>query len=273
MNILKLSWAEFKDLVNNEDYQVIMNESDSVYSLTLFNTSVIFRCDILKNTPAGVDQLDFENNYKASVNKRIYNKVIIGNGSADMPLLNSDPGSSSFGAVVRNIPKTRATYSASAEGIVPAASATDIFTINGSATKTIYIHKITVSGTRTAHAHDRVILLKRSTANSGGTSVVRSIVPHDSVNDLATAVVRSYTANPTLGTLVGNIYAATVSFPAQTPSNAQGNGGASVPWQWNYVDIGQPIILRGTAQQVSINLNSVTIAGGLLHFAIEWSEE
>lgn len=183
------------------------------------------------------------------------------------------PEFAAFGLVVRPLPYARQTYSATVEGLVPATLATDVFTIIGSATKTVYVHKITVNGTRTAHAHDLVILNKRSTANTGGTSTVRTIVPHDSSNEAATAVVRSYTANPTVGTLVGNIFSSRVSFPVQTPSNAQGNGGSVRPWVWDSGHDGQPIILRGVAQQLAVNLNGVTITGGLLNISIEWSEE
>lgn len=186
---------------------------------------------------------------------------------------NISPSGSEYGLVVRNIPKVRETYSATAFGIVPAASATDVFTITGSESKTIYIHKIQVSGTRTAHAHNQVILLKRSTANSGGTSTTRTAVPHDSTNAAATATVTSYTANPTLGTLVGELASNTLSLPVQTPSNAQGNGGSVTPWLWEFTSIGQPLVLRGTSQVLSINFNSVTITGGNLNFSIEWSEE
>lgn len=186
---------------------------------------------------------------------------------------NSSPSLTAQGLVVRNIPKTRATYGATAINITPATTATDIFTITGSASKTIYIHKITVTGNRTAHAQDLVVLLKRSTANAGGTSTTRTAVPYDSANAAATATVRAYTANPTLGTLVGAIQANRVSFPVQTPTNAQGNGGAAVPWIWEYTKDAQPITLRGTSEVLAINLNGVTIAGGSLQFNIEWSEE
>ncbi len=179
----------------------------------------------------------------------------------------------SIGLITRNIPKIRQTYAATITNITPAASATDIFTIIGSLTKTIYVHKITVTGNRTAHAHDLIRLIKRSTANTGGTSTLRTIVPFDSTNSIATAQVRAYTTNPTLGTEVGEIYSCRVSFPVQTPSNAQGNGGAVVPWIWQYSEIGQPITLRGTSELLAINLNAVTIAGGVIQISIEWSEE
>jgi hypothetical protein len=194
-------------------------------------------------------------------------------GINNAAVTNDNPVNTAQGLVVRNIPKTRETYGATSLNLSVAATATDIFTITGSASKTIYIHKITVTGNRTAHAQGLVTILKRSTANSGGTSTTRTAVAYDSNNVAATAVVRAYTANPTVGTLVGEIYSRRVSFPVQTPSNAQGNGGAAVPWVWEYSQIGQPITLRGTNQVVSINLNGITIAGGILQCSIEWSEE
>lgn len=186
---------------------------------------------------------------------------------------NSSPSLTAQGLVVRNIPKTRATYGATSIDITPATTATDVFTITGSASKTVYIHKITVTGNRTAHAHDLLVLLKRSTANTGGTFTTRTAVPYDSDNDAATATVRAYTANPTLGTLVGEIQARRVSFPVQTPTNAQGNGGSVNPWVWEYTKDAQPITLRGTSEVLAINLNGITIAGRSLQFSIEWSEE
>jgi hypothetical protein len=194
-------------------------------------------------------------------------------GTNNVAVTADEPVNTAQGLVVRNIPKVRETYSACVENLVVAASATDIFTITGSETKTVYIHKITISGTRTAHNHDVVILNKRSSLNTGGTSTVRTAVPYDSANAAATATVRSYTANPTLGTLVGNIKSTNVSFPVKQPSNAQGNGGANVPWVWEYSDIGQPLILRDNAQQIGINLNGVTVAGSNINITVEWSEE
>lgn len=197
----------------------------------------------------------------------------ITNGTINAAITADQPVETANALVVRNIPKVRETYGATQKSLVPATTATDVFTITGSATKTVYIHKIQVTGNRTAHAQDLVVLVKRSTANTGGTSATLTAVPYDSNNVAATATVRSYTANPTLGTAIGEVYSARVSFPVQTPSNAQGNGGAAEPWEWIYNDIGQPIVLRGTSEVLAVNLNGVTIAGGNLQVSIEWSEE
>src|SRR6266853_6038623 len=62
---------------------------------------------------------------------------------------------------------TRATYSSAIVGLLSGALATDILTITGSATKTIKITKIGVSGTQTTLGDVNLLFIKRSTANSG----------------------------------------------------------------------------------------------------------
>jgi hypothetical protein len=197
----------------------------------------------------------------------------ITDGINNAVVTSEDPVNTAQGLVVRNIPRVRETYGATSLNLTVPASATDIFTITGSGSKTVYIHKITVTGNKTAHSQELVTLLKRSTANSGGTSTTRTAVSYDSDSAAATATVRAYTANPTLGTLIGEIFSRRVSFPVQTPTNAQGNGGTVVPWIWEYSQIGQPITLRGATQVLSVNLNGVTLTGGILQCSIEWSEE
>jgi hypothetical protein len=143
---------------------------------------------------------------------------------------------------------------------------TDIFTITGSASKTIRVTRISFTGTQTTGTQIRVIVLKRSTANSGGTSTSPARVPHDSNNAAATATVLAYTANPTTGTLVGNIRAAKVLVGLTTVNSDQ-----------LIIDFGtrngQGFVLRGTTQVLAINLAGVTIAGNSLDISFEWTEE
>jgi hypothetical protein len=158
------------------------------------------------------------------------------------------------------------TYSASASWTF-AASATDIFTITGSATKTVKIRRITLSFTATSGANATVVVTKRSTANTAGTSGTPTAVPWDSTNAAATAVVRNYTANPTLGTLVGNVQTSTVY--------ASGGGTiGSIPIILDYTGTAQqPLILRGTSQVVGINMNGTTYTGNIARATVIWTEE
>lgn len=166
-------------------------------------------------------------------------------------------------------PELLQAYSASVVGLVVAASATDIFTITGSSSKTIRVRKIEISGTRGTATQTDIIVLKRSTSNTGGTSTTLKNVPLDSANQSSTAVVRSYTANPTLGTLIGNIKASKIPMGVAAPGNAQSSIGQERIYEFGR----QSVVLRGTSEVVSINLNGQTVAGSSINISIEWTEE
>lgn len=151
--------------------------------------------------------------------------------------------------------------------------ATDIFTISGSNSRTIRIKKITVSGTQTTTSSREIVLLKRSTLNSGGTSTLLTGVPFDSQNPASLAVVRAYTANPTLGSLIGIISSIYGTFSVQAPTNAQGaKATKDVVFEFGK-NKSQHLVLRNQNETVSINLNGVTFTGEALSISIEWSEE
>lgn len=161
------------------------------------------------------------------------------------------------------------TYSTAIVGLAVAATATDIYTITGSATRTVKVRRIKISATRTADAKTDILLIKRSTANSGGTSTTQTIVPHDSTNAGGTAVVRAYTANPaTLGTTVGTVRAQKQYIPVAASSQQE----SVVEWDFSLV-ADQPIILRGTSEVLAINLNRQTITGPSFDISIEFTEE
>lgn len=171
------------------------------------------------------------------------------------------------GSVYVNTSGRKATYSAGVSNLAVAALTTDFFTITGSATTIVKVTKITFQSESTANAVPELILLKRSTANSGGTSTTATAVPNDSADAAATAVVRSYTANPTLGTLVGFVRA--VKFFS--------SGASSQPAEPVIFEFGnnhsKPIVLRGTGEVLSLSLAGVTLAGSSLTISIEWVEE
>lgn len=171
----------------------------------------------------------------------------------------------------------RATYSAAKVGLVPASSATDIFTITGAANKVIRVTHIEITGTTTSAtpAALDVLLLKRSTANTSGTSTGSPTpVPHDSTNPAVSASVLAYTANPTTGNLVGTAlrnqkffqtlatYTAT-EFPTKD----------SLTWDFGNRP-SQEIILRSANDVLAVNLNAVTAtATASFDLAIEWTED
>ena len=158
-------------------------------------------------------------------------------------------------------------YCASTPVFTTAASATDIFNFKGSGTKTIYIRKIVwKQANSTAGGTHQVYLIKRSTANSGGTSSALTAVPLDSNFASATASGVYYTANPTTGSSVGTISHGIFLV-------------GSILHHFNNVLFdstkgGAPIVLRGTSESISVNYNGVTDAIGTSAVVdIEWSEK
>lgn len=168
------------------------------------------------------------------------------------------------------------TYSAGFIGLVPAASTTDLVCIAGSATKTVQVQIIKISGSGTAISVP-VTLVKRASANTGGTAAsttanpANNISKRDSTSPTATATVIAYTANPTIvdstPTYVDSqnmgVVATTVGAVAQPTTFAFAN---------NNADLIQPLTLRGAAEQACLNLNA-TSATALLSGSITWTEQ
>ena len=159
-------------------------------------------------------------------------------------------------------------YSASVTDLATAATATDVFTITGSATKTIRVTRIQISGIATTAGAFDVALIKRSTANTAGTSSAPTLVAHDSSSAAATAVVRAYTANPTLGTAVGTLQVRRIVLTTAAA------GVAETP---TVIELGlrgeQPIFLRGVTEVLAVNLNGVTVTGGSFDIDVTFTEE
>ena len=160
------------------------------------------------------------------------------------------------------------TYSSGISLYAGYANPTDFFSIKGSDSKTIKVTGIRLSGYATANNIIDLALVKRSTANTGGTPTIRTNTPLDSLNPLATAVVVSYAAAPTLGTLVGAICACQVELPAKS-----GVGGYILEWQFNH-NGGSPIILRGSNEMIALNAYGTSFpAGTALNITAQWVEQ
>lgn len=170
------------------------------------------------------------------------------------------------------------TYSAVALFTPPAAGATstDVCSLTGSATKTVKLRRVFFSGIATTAVTDPVALIKRSTASTNANGAALAAIPYDSTNSLtnstsnaATAVVELYATVPvTLGTLVGVIADPLLSFGNLTTGGAQ-----TITQFFTFGERGSPIVLRGVAQSVNINLNGSIYAGGVFYCGFEWTEE
>lgn len=152
---------------------------------------------------------------------------------------------------------TEATYISSDAVFAPVSSGTtDIWEIYGSSSKTIKILSIGIYVGSAATGYFQGYLLRRSTANTGGTSTTTTATTLDTNNAAATAVIKTYTANPTTGTSAGQL-AAWSQYPHIFNAVGSSEEAGGEPY-WNIWDIrlsSQPIILRGTSQGVVINCN------------------
>lgn len=164
---------------------------------------------------------------------------------------------------VRSYEKQARTYSASAN-ITLAAAATDIATMTGNGAVSAYITKITISGIQTTGGEAEISLIKRSTANTAGTSTAMTAVPHSATDTAAVVSLLAYTANPTTGTTLGAIRRAYVPVGSAT--------GSGSPMVFDFGDKGRPIRLNSSTEVLAINLNGATLTGGVLDVSFEWFE-
>lgn len=171
------------------------------------------------------------------------------------------------------------TYSASVKGVVPGTAATDIFILPGSATKLIRVLCVEIWATTTAAtaAAIDILLLKRSTADTGGTTT-GSPTPtaHDINAPTSDVVPLIYTSTPPspLGTLVGTAIRTAKMLPALATYTAT-DFPSIVPLVWYFGNRpGQGIVLRGITDILAINLaGGTTPTGPLFDMSFEWTAE
>lgn len=151
-------------------------------------------------------------------------------------------------------------YTAASSGFAPAASATDILAIGGKSGAVTRVRRIELVGKTTGL--DPVIDVqchKRSTADTTGTQVALGVVPHGPY-PAASCYVTAFTANPTItnsSTLLG------VTQCVLGTSAQFGVLGAVFDFSHD------PITLPTSADQVCLNLNGVTVAGGALRIKVD----
>lgn len=155
-------------------------------------------------------------------------------------------------------------YSATVANATAVASQTDMCSLSGSATKTVKVRRIFFSSTPTTTVSEPVAILKRSTANTGAGSAIAKVA-YDTSNAASTvAVAELWTAAPTVGTLTGVLADLVFNFPVAT--------GVVAPVVFEFGELAQPIVLRGAAQSVAVNLSGITFTG-TVGCTFEWTEE
>jgi hypothetical protein len=170
------------------------------------------------------------------------------------------------------------TYSAVSVGLVPAASATDIFCIAGSTTRTVTIRRIEVSGTATTALTTPIVVLLRHSLDTGGTAATGTALPVSAPNNSTNqtpgaATLTAYTANPTINDSSPSYFR--VNALNLSPA-ATAVGSDIVVWAFGTeIDAYEQGIdlVKGTTQQLCINLNAASVSGGSVSIGIEWTEQ
>jgi hypothetical protein len=104
------------------------------------------------------------------------------------------------------------TYSAAAT-IVPG-GAGDFLMIQGSSSRIIRMVHLIVSAFATAAGEQLFQVVKRSTADTGGTGALLTAVPHDSTDPPATAVLTAFSGVPAAGAVVGLVANKVIAVPS-----------------------------------------------------------
>lgn len=163
------------------------------------------------------------------------------------------------------------TFVAAANFAAPQTGAGDLFCITGSASRLIKVKQITISGIKTTAQTALFNLVKRSAADTGGTSAAATAVPLDTSQAVApaTATVLSYTAVPAPGTAVGNVGSRYLGFFAGSVGTVN-----SASWTWRPADLFSDVRLRGAAQQLCLNAPAAfTTDGPTLSVEVTWTEQ
>jgi hypothetical protein len=167
------------------------------------------------------------------------------------------------------------TYRASTSAVLVAAVTATVpfLTIYGSATKTIRVQSIIISGlTLTAVAYLNIGLRKFSTAVSGGTSTALTKVALDSTNAASSATnVNAYTVAPTAGTTIGDIASRRIMGQATTAAAA--GIPQVVDFDFSPTGDGTSPILRGTAEGLGLYWITAPATAVSMVARIEWTEE
>ena len=161
---------------------------------------------------------------------------------------------------------TAGTFAISAVAVTPAATTTDVVTLYGSATKTVRVKTVTVSGLATTAGSMDVSLIKRTAVNTAGTSTAPTIAKFDSTDATATATAKQYSVNP-------SALGAGVALATKNLNMGVAGAGGTVIFDFATRN-DKALILRGVAQGLAINLNGQAVpTGGTISYAVEWEED
>lgn len=169
-------------------------------------------------------------------------------------------------ATVLSSPTQLRSYRAAVTALVPAASATDIFTIAGASGKTITVRTLHCDGSADGAQGVVLSVVKRSTLDTGGTSTAPTAIQLNPVQAAASATLKAYTANPTLGTAVATLAVGIMATTVASP--AFNNVGVTFDFT------NQNLFITSATAQVSVNANATTFNNNSkVNCWAEWSEQ
>lgn len=160
------------------------------------------------------------------------------------------------------------TYIASVKGLVVGATPQDIFVLQSAPGRTVFVSQVRVCFTQTTPSVIDILLLKRSTPNSGGTFTSQPIVQFDSTDVPSLAQVMAYTANPaSLGTSEG------VLFNDKIFGDSTGQQSDRLIWNLNDDSFKQVNLQPGGQESLCLNLNGIASpAGNSFDITVIWVE-
>ena len=176
-------------------------------------------------------------------------------------------------------------YAASTVNLATASTATDIACLTGSASRTVRLQRVVLSGVAGTAINVPMFVAKRASADTGGTSptTIATGLPvvfaMDSTFAAPTATVVAYTANPTINDANWTTALANIVTAATVPFAATGTliGQAATVIDFSVTQSVSPPVLRGVAQQICISMNTSgqtvsTPSGGLVSVSWLWTE-
>jgi len=202
--------------------------------------------------------------------------LIVRDGNNAAQSMNALQDAANINSSIVSLDSTRQTFRAAANFTPQATAAVTVISIQGSATKTIRVKRVGVSGVSTANGQNIYALQRTSALGAGGTTVAPTVSKMDTLSATATAVVQHYTTTlKAAGTPVGGplstanvqtCVTAVPTVPVLPATQLFPEFGAP---------IGQAIVLRGAADFLEVqNLAAANLAAGtVLNYFIEWEED
>lgn len=164
--------------------------------------------------------------------------------------------------VVAPVDGQKQTFVASVNGM-STTIASDIFALTGSSTKLVRLTRVEVYCVAGAATTSTLALIKRSTADTAGTTSAATVLPLSSAFNGATATAIGYTVAPTLGTTVG---------PVRLWRGSVATTGTGVTWDFGNRPSSAPVLLN-TSQQICLNNGTAIGTSGSWNILFEWTEE